>query len=89
MPRGRGPKKVDQAKRRRVQRNVRSKKSPSKRTTTTTTFDDRGREAGIARASTTTRADKKKSLEQSIGSIDRRINEALKDNNLDLVKDLR
>ena len=87
MPRGRGPKKVDQAKRRRVQRNVRSKKSPSKRTTTT--FDDSGRESGIRAASTTTRADKKKSLEQSIGSIDRRINEALKDNNLDLVKDLR
>jgi len=87
MPRGRGPKKVDQAKRRRVQRNVRSKKSPSKRTTTT--FDDSGRESGIRAASTTTRADKKKSLEQSIGSLDRRINEALKDNNLNLVKDLR
>ncbi len=87
MPRGRGPKKVDQAKRRRVQRSVRSKKSPSKRTTTT--FDDSGRESGIRAASTTTRADKKKSLEQSIGSLDRRINNALKDNNLDLVKDLR
>ena len=87
MPRGRGPKKVDQAKRRRVQRNVRSRKSPSKRTTTT--FDDSGRESGIRAASTTTRADKKKSLEQSIGSLDRRINNALKDNNLALVKDLR
>ena len=87
MPRGRGPKKVDQAKRRRVQRSVRSKKSPSKRTTTT--FDDSGRESGIRAASTTTRADKKKSLEQSIGSLDRRINNALDANNLDLVKDLR
>ena len=87
MPRGRGPRKVNQAKRRRVQRSVRSKKSPSKRTTTT--FDDSGRESGIRAASTTTRADKKKSLEQSIGSLDRRINNALKDNNLDLVKDLR
>lgn len=87
MPRGRGPKKVDQAKRRRVQRSVRSKKSPSKRTTTT--FDDSGRESGIRAASTTTRADKKKSLEQSIGSLDRRINNAVDANNLDLAKDLR
>ena len=39
--------------------------SPSKRTTTK--FDDSGRESGIRAASTTTRADKKKSLEQSIG----------------------
>ena len=65
----------------------RNRPSPSKRTTST--FDDSGRESGIRAASTTTRADKKKSLEQSIGSLDRRINNALKDNNLDLVKDLR
>ena len=61
--------------------------SPSKRTTTK--FDDSGRESGIRAASTTTRADKKKSLEQSIGSLDRRINNALDAGNLDLVKDLR
>ena len=65
----------------------RNRPSPSKRTTST--FDDSGRESGIRAASTTTRADKKKSLEQSIGSLDRRINNALKDNNLNLVKDLR
>jgi hypothetical protein len=65
----------------------RNRPSPSKRTTST--FDDSGRESGIMAASTTTRADKKKSLEQSIGSLDRRIQNALKDNNLDLVKDLR
>jgi len=68
---------------------ARNKPSPSKRTTTTTTFDDRGREAGIARASTTTRADKKKSLEQSIGSLARRVDNAIEDGNLDLAKDLR
>ncbi len=65
----------------------RNKPSPSKRTTTT--FDDSGRESGIRAASTTTRADKKKSLEQSIGSLDRRINNAVNANNLDLAKDLR
>ena len=65
----------------------RNRPSPSKRTTTK--FDDRGRESGIRAASTTTRADKKKSLEQSIGSLDRRINNALDAGNLDLVKDLR
>ena len=47
------------------------------------------RERGIIAANTTDRNTKKKSLEQSIGSLDRRINNALKDNNLDLVKDLR
>ena len=65
----------------------RNRPSPSKRTTTK--FDDSGRESGIRAASTTTRADKKKSLEQSIGSLDRRINNALDAGNLDLVKDLR
>ena len=65
----------------------RNRPSPSKRTTST--FDDSGRESGIRAASTTTRADKKKSLEQSIGSLDRRINNALNAGNLDLVKDLR
>ena len=45
-----------------------------------------GRESGIAASQKT---NKIKSLEQSIGSLDRRIENALKDGNLDLVKDLR
>ena len=56
---------------------------------TTTKFDDSGRESGIRAAKTTTLADKKKSLEQSIGSLDRRINKAVSAGNLDLAKDLR
>jgi len=45
-----------------------------------------GRESGIIASQN---QNKIKSLEQSIGSLDRRIENALKDGNLDLVKDLR
>ena len=45
-----------------------------------------GRESGIMASQT---KDKIKSLEQSVGSLDRRINEALKQGNTDLAKDLR
>ena len=56
---------------------------------TTTKFDDSGRESGIRAAKTTTTTSKIKGLEQSVGSLDRRINEALKQGNTDLAKDLR
>ena len=62
------------------------KKSKSKVATGGTST---GRESGIAAANKTNRNTKIKSLEQSIGSLDRRIENALKDGNLDLVKDLR
>jgi len=45
-----------------------------------------GRESGIMASQT---KDRIKSLEQSVGSLDRRINEALKQGNTDLAKDLR
>ena len=101
MPRGRRPRKVNQAKRRRVQRNVKKRRDERRanireqyranqnrgsgadiRTGGTST----GRESGIIASQN---QDKIKSLEQSIGSLDRRIENALKDGNLDLVKDLR
>ena len=53
---------------------------------TTTKFDDSGRESGIAANQT---KDRIKSLEQSVGSLDRRIDEALKQGNTALAKDLR
>jgi hypothetical protein len=101
MPRGRGPKKVDRAKRRRVQRNVkrraderrarireeaRSGGSGGGGADVRTGGSSTARESGII---ATQNKDKKKSLEQSIGSLDRRIQNALKAGNLDLVKDLR
>lgn len=101
MPRGRGPKKVNREKRKRVQRNVKKRRDERRanireqyranqnrgsgadvRTGGTST----GRESGIIASQN---QDKIKSLEQSIGSLDRRIENALKDGNLDLVKDLR
>ena len=53
---------------------------------TTTKFDDSGRESGIAANQT---KDRVKSLEQSVGSLDRRIEKALEAGNTDLAKDLR
>ena len=53
---------------------------------TTTTFDDSGRESGIMATQT---KDRIKSLEQSVGSLDRRIEKALEAGNTDLAKDLR
>ena len=101
MPRGRAPKKVNRTKRRRVQRNVKKRRDERRanireqyranqnkgsgadvRTGGTST----GRESGIMASQN---QNKIKSLEQSIGSLDRRIENALKDGNLDLVKDLR
>ena len=101
MPRGRGPKKVNREKRKRVQRNVKKRRDERRanireqyranqnkgsgadvRTGGTST----GRESGIMASQN---QNKIKSLEQSIGSLDRRIENALKDGNLDLVKDLR
>ena len=101
MPRGRRPRKVNQAKRRRVQRNVKKRRDERRanireqyranqnrgsgadiRTGGTST----GRESGIIASQN---QDKIKSLEQSVGSLDRRIENALKAGNLDLVKDLR
>ena len=101
MPRGRGPKKVNREKRKRVQRNVKKRADERRanireqyranqnkgsgadvRTGGTST----GRESGIMASQN---QNKIKSLEQSIGSLDRRIENALKDGNLDLVKDLR
>jgi hypothetical protein len=101
MPRGRGPKRVNREKRKRVQRNVKKRADERRarireearanqfkgsgadvRTGGTST----GRESGIMASQN---QDKIKSLEQSIGSLDRRIENALKDGNLDLVKDLR
>jgi len=101
MPRGRGPRRVSQAKRRRVQRNVKRRASQRRDrirdqaragggggggANVATGGSSTARESGIAANQT---QNKKKSLQQSIGSLDRRINNALKDNNLDLVKDLR
>jgi len=48
-----------------------------------------GRESGIAAANTYDRNKKERSLEQSLGSIDRRVEKALEDGNTDLAKDLR
>lgn len=108
MPRGRGPRKVNQAKRRRVQRNVKKRANERRArireearvggsggggggadVRQDTGGQNTGREAGIAAASTTSRADKKKSFEQSIGSLDRRVQQALADGNIALAKDLR
>ena len=48
-----------------------------------------GRESGIAAANKYDRNKKEKSLQQSIGSLDRRVEKALKEGNTDLAKDLR
>jgi len=48
-----------------------------------------GRESGIAAANKYDRNKKEKSLQQSIGSLDRRVEKALADGNTDLAKDLR
>ena len=95
MPRGRGPKRVNREKRRRVQRNVKKRADERRanireqnranqnrgsgadiRTGGTST----GRESGIIASQN---QDKIKSLEQSVGSLDRRIENALKAGNLD------
>ena len=100
MPRGRAPKKVNRTKRRRVQRNVKKRanerranireqaRNPNnnRRSNVATGGTSTGRESGIAASQKT---NKIKSLEQSVGSLDRRIENALKDGNTDLAKDLR
>ena len=48
-----------------------------------------GRDQGILAASTKTRNSKIKDLQQSVGSLDRRVEKALADGNTDLAKDLR
>lgn len=48
-----------------------------------------GRESGIAAANTYDRNKKEKSLQQSVGSLDRRVEKALADGNTALAKDLR
>jgi|9_EtaG_2_1085328.scaffolds.fasta_scaffold15039_2 hypothetical protein len=48
-----------------------------------------GRDKGIMAASTKTRNSKIKDLQQSVGSLDRRVEKALADGNTDLAKDLR
>ena len=48
-----------------------------------------GRESGIAAANTYNRDKKEKSLQQSVGSLDRRVEKALADGNTALAKDLR
>ena len=48
-----------------------------------------GRESGIAAANKFDRTKKAKSLQQSVGSLDRRVEKALKEGNTDLAKDLR
>ncbi len=48
-----------------------------------------GRESGIAAANKYDRNKKEKSLQQSIGSLDRRVDKALEDGNTDLAKELR
>jgi len=48
-----------------------------------------GRESGIAAANKYDRNKKEKSLQQSVGSLDRRVEKALKEGNTDLAKDLR
>ena len=101
MPRGRGPRKVNQAKRRRVQRNVKKRRDERRANIREqyranqnrgsgadirTGGSSTGRESGILASQKT---NKIKSLEQSVGSLDRRIENALKDGNTDLAKDLR
>jgi hypothetical protein len=48
-----------------------------------------GRESGIAAANKYDRSKKEKSLQQSLGSLDRRVEKALEEGNTDLAKDLR
>jgi len=103
MPRGRGPRKVNREKRRRVQRNVKRRASQRRDrirdeararsgggggggANVATGGSSTGRESGILATQT---KDKKTSLEQSIGSLDRRINNAINAGDLDLAKDLR
>ena len=59
------------------------------RSRTATGGTSTGRESGIAAANTYDRNKKERSLEQSLGSIDRRVEKALEDGNTDLAKDLR
>ena len=101
MPRGRGPRKVNQAKRRRVQRNVKKRRDERRANIREqyranqnrgsgadirTGGSSTGRESGIAASQKT---NKIKSLEQSVGSLDRRINKALEAGDTNTAKDLR
>ena len=63
----------------------RNKKNKNRATGGTST----GRESGIAAANTYDRNKKEKSLQQSVGSLDRRVEKALADGNTALAKDLR
>ena len=63
----------------------RNKKNKNRATGGTST----GRESGIAAANTYNRDKKEKSLQQSVGSLDRRVEKALADGNTALAKDLR
>ena len=58
-----------------------------RRRTPKPTFDNR--EAAIAQAAKKTKKGNVKSLEQSVGSLDRRINKAIQKGDLDVAKDLR
>jgi len=62
-----------------------NKRQAGNRTSGTST----GRESGIAAANTYNRDKKEKSLQQSVGSLDRRVEKALADGNTALAKDLR
>ena len=59
------------------------------RSRTATGGESTGRESGIAAANISNRNTKERSLEQSVGSLDRRVEKALKEGNTDLAKDLR
>ena len=63
----------------------RNKKNKNRATGGTST----GRESGIAAANTYNRDKKEKSLQQSVGSLDRRVEKALASGNTALAKDLR
>ena len=108
MPRGRAPKKVNQAKRRRVSKRVSNRRAANlakakqiaeinqdnARSGSNNGPDVRdegmtGRDKGILANSTKTRNSQIKDFEQSVGSLDRRVEEALKQGNTDLAKDLR
>jgi len=108
MPRGRAPKKVNQAKRRRVSKRVSNRRAANKAKANQIAERNRdrarsggnsgadvrsegmtGRDKGILAASTKTRNSKINDLQQSVGSIDRRVEKALADGNTDLAKDLR
>jgi|5B_taG_2_1085324.scaffolds.fasta_scaffold27597_4 hypothetical protein len=59
------------------------------RSRTATGGTSSGRERGIAAANTYNRNKRERDLEQSVGSLDRRVEKALADGNTDLAKDLR